>query len=47
MSKEDTEAVVLPAYEGSEERKQDRIAEGGAALGGIEKVDEYGYVTRG
>ncbi|KAL1899522.1 hypothetical protein Sste5346_002923 [Sporothrix stenoceras] len=50
MSKEDVEvqAQTLPAYEGSnEEKQQDKIIEGRVALGGIERVQEYGYVTRG
>lgn len=50
MSKEDVEvqAQALPAYEGSnDEKAQDKVAEGSTALGGIERVQEYGYVTRG
>lgn len=50
MSKEDVEvqAQALPAYKGSnEEKQQDKIIEGSAALGGIERVQEYGYVSRG
>lgn len=47
MSKEDAEVAALPAYEGSnEERNQEKVAEGGAALG-VDRVQEYGYVTRG
>lgn len=50
MSKADVEvqAQGLPAYEGSnEEKQQDKVIEGSAALGGIERVQEYGYVERG
>lgn len=44
----EVQAQALPAYEGSnEEKQQDKIVEGSAALGGIERVEEYGYVSRG
>lgn len=51
MSGKDVEVVDIaapPAYEANkEERTQDKILEGGAILGGIERVQEYGYVERG
>ena len=49
MSKEDAEvqAQPLPAYEGSPEKNDDKILEGSTALGGIERVQQYGYVERG
>ncbi len=42
----DSETGQIPAYEGSEERKHDRVVEAGAILGD-ERAAEYGYVTRG
>lgn len=31
----------------TDERKHDKLLEGGAILGDIEEVEKYGYVTRG
>ncbi len=42
----DTETAGIPPYEGSVERKHDRVVEAGAILGD-ETAAEYGYVTRG
>ncbi|CAK7562458.1 MAG: hypothetical protein SEPTF4163_000303 [Sporothrix epigloea] len=49
MSKEDVEvqAQASPVYHSADEKNADKILEGSAALGGIERVQEYGYVERG
>ncbi|KAK0710314.1 amino acid permease/ SLC12A domain-containing protein [Lasiosphaeria miniovina] len=36
-----------PPFDGIEERKQDRLVEGGAILGSESDVEQYGYVKRG
>ncbi|OAA65538.1 amino acid permease [Niveomyces insectorum RCEF 264] len=49
MSKDDVEVADLPEYDitNTEKHHQDQLREGGAVLGGIEKLEQYGYVSRG
>ncbi|KAK3380967.1 amino acid permease/ SLC12A domain-containing protein [Podospora didyma] len=43
----DAEDGPAAPYDGIDERKQDKLAEGAAILGGEEAAKEYGYVSRG
>ncbi|KAK3935078.1 amino acid permease/ SLC12A domain-containing protein [Diplogelasinospora grovesii] len=45
----DYEAGTTPPYDGNglDERKNDKVQEGGAVLGSVDDFEQYGYVARG